>query len=80
MQDRDASDSNIFQSCFVPLQLVCGSNKKVVWQNLTPASPRFCRPISIQFTKETVDITQSEIANVEEAKRRGFATQRIRTK
>lgn len=65
MHDLDASDSNIFR--FVPLQLVCGSNKKVVWQNPTPSSPRFCRPIRIQFVKETVDITKSEIAKVEEA-------------
>lgn len=66
--ENDASDGNIFQSSFVPLQLVCGTkNKKILWQNPTPSSPRYCRPIRIRFVKETVDITQQEIEHVENA-------------
>lgn len=57
------SDSNIFQSCFVPLQLVC-ENGKVLWRNPTPSSPRFCRPIRFRFTKETTAVTEEEIAKV----------------
>lgn len=63
--ENDATDSNIFQSSFVPLRLVCGT--KTVWQNPTPSSPRYCRPIRIRFLKETVDITQEEIEYVENA-------------
>ncbi|CAH0552735.1 unnamed protein product [Brassicogethes aeneus] len=46
--ENDAnSDANIFQSCFVPLRLVCGENgAKIVWENPTPSSPRYCRPIT----------------------------------
>lgn len=66
MQNHDATDSNIFQSSFVPLQLLCGINRrKVVWQNPTPSSPRYCRPIRIRFIKETSDITNDEINYVE---------------
>lgn len=66
MQNNDASDSNIFQSCLVPLQLVCGKNKKrVIWQNSIPSSPRYCRPIRIRFVKETTDITNDEINYVQ---------------
>ena len=62
MQNDDATDSNIFQSCLVPLQLVCGKNrKKIIWQNPTPSSPRYCRPIRIRFVKESTDITNEEI-------------------
>lgn len=56
------SDMNIFQSCFVPLKLVCGHQKeKLVWENPTPSSPRHCRPIRFRFIKETADVTQEEI-------------------
>lgn len=59
------SDMNLFQSCFVPLKLVCGVNcNKTLWENPTPSSPRFCRPIKFKFVKETTDITQQEIINV----------------
>lgn len=63
--ENDVTDSNIFQSSFVPLRLVCGT--KTLWQNPTPSSPRYCRPIRIRFVKETVDITQEEIEFVENA-------------
>ncbi|CAH0560552.1 unnamed protein product [Brassicogethes aeneus] len=61
--ENDATDSNIFQSSFVPLRLVFGA--KTIWQNPTPSSPRYCRPIRIRFVKETVNITQEEIRYVE---------------
>lgn len=55
--DDTSSDANIFQSSMVPLQLICAINKKVIWKNSTPSSPRFCRPIRIRFVKETQDVT-----------------------
>lgn len=56
------SDANIFQSCFVPLRLVSGSEgEKLVWENPTPSSPRFCRPIRFRFVKENTDVTEEEI-------------------
>nr|XP_022907706.1 uncharacterized protein LOC111419170 [Onthophagus taurus] len=55
------SDSNIFQSSLVPLQLICKKNKKVIWQNPTPSSPRFCRPMRIRFIRESKDVTNEEI-------------------
>lgn len=53
-------DSNIFQSSLVPLRLQThiGDQKKILWQNPTPSSTRFCRPIRIRFLHETVDITK----------------------
>ncbi|CAH1115821.1 unnamed protein product [Psylliodes chrysocephalus] len=59
------SDSSIFQSCFVPLQLVSrDKNEKDLGNNPTPSSPRFCRPIRFRFIKETNDVTEEEIAHV----------------
>ena len=57
----DACDANIFQSSFVPLRLVVkDQNSKVIWQNPVPSSPRFCRPIRIRYTQETVQVTSEE--------------------
>lgn len=66
--DDDAeSDANVFSSSLVPLQIVCGEeNNQVVWQNPTPSSPRYCRPIRFRFVKETADVTKEEIRYVEE--------------
>ncbi|CAH1099488.1 unnamed protein product [Psylliodes chrysocephalus] len=62
------SDANIFQSCFVPLQLVCGKDEKIVWTNPTSSSPRYCRPIRFRFVKETTDIMEEEITFVKKSK------------
>src|ERR1700712_4702935 len=64
-EDDTHSDASIFQCSMVPLQLTCGVNKKVIWQNSTPSSPRFCRPIRIRFIKETADVIAEEIAYME---------------
>lgn len=60
------SDANIFLSSFVPLQIVCGEKKKkIIWQNPTPSSSRFCRPIRFRYVKESTDITKEEINYVQ---------------
>lgn len=61
------SDANLFQSSFVPLQLKCSRSNEVIWQNPTPSSTRYCRPIRIRFVKETTDITIQEIDYVKTA-------------
>lgn len=67
LNDAD-SDANIFMSSFVPLQITCGQdNIRVVWQNPTPSSPRYCRPIRFRFVKETTDVTNEEINYVQDA-------------
>lgn len=49
----------MFLKSLVPLQILGFDEdlKKVViiWKNPKPSSTRFCRPIHIQFKKETVD-------------------------
>lgn len=68
LSNEDDSDANIFISSFVPLQIVCGEDKsKIVWQNPTPSSPRYCRPIRFRFLKESTDITKDEIKYVKDS-------------
>ncbi|CAG9557930.1 unnamed protein product [Danaus chrysippus] len=66
--DSSHDDSHIFQSSLVPLRLQShiGNKMKTLWQNPTPSSTRFCRPIRIRFLHETVDITNDEIKYVED--------------
>lgn len=53
------SEVGVFTSCFVPLSL-SSLKGKVVWQNPTPSSPRYCRPIRIAYEKETAEGTKTE--------------------
>lgn len=77
--DNDAdSDGHIFLSSFVPIQIVCGKDKKkVIWQNPTPSSPKYCRPIRFRFLKENTDVTKEEISFVEESAQSLVATEVI---
>ncbi|XP_067621286.1 uncharacterized protein [Eurosta solidaginis] len=53
--------SNIIQSSFIPLKLVCSFNNKIIWQNPMMWSTRYCRAIKIRFEKLTPDIMLEEI-------------------
>lgn len=76
MENDADSDANIFQSCFVPVRLVCGKDdQKVIWQNPKPSSPRFCRLIRFRFVKESNDITEEEIHHVKTAANQLIATE-----
>ncbi|XP_073951828.1 uncharacterized protein [Choristoneura fumiferana] len=56
------SDANIFQSSLVPLRLICKCNNKIIWNNPTPSSPCYCRPMRIRFIHESKDVINEEIS------------------
>lgn len=60
----DASDSAVFITCIVPLRLTCG--EKILWQNPRPASTRYCRPLKIEFVKESTEISLKEKKRVDD--------------
>lgn len=39
---------------------------KILWQNPTPSSTRFCQPIRVQFLRDTVVLTKEEIKYVKD--------------
>ena len=55
-------DSSILLTCLVPLQLYTEQeiDKTVLWQNPTPSSTRYCRPLKVEFMKETGDTIKAE--------------------
>lgn len=58
-QDEEISDNSVFAVMLVPLE-ISGSNEgsnESVWINQRPNSPRYCRPISFEFVKESSEKT-----------------------
>lgn len=53
------SDASLFATTIIPLRLVlpCGMP---IWNNRAPQSVRFCRPIKLEYTKETKDTVLKE--------------------
>ncbi|KAJ8682904.1 hypothetical protein QAD02_018696 [Eretmocerus hayati] len=52
-------DSSLFMISMVPLMLVA-EDDEIVWENPTPSSVKFCRPIQFEFVKETAANTTKE--------------------
>lgn len=65
-EKSEISDSNLFMTSIVPLQMVVSDGEKiVVWKNNTQSSTRFCRPLHIQLKKETLEVKKEEHQRVE---------------
>ncbi|KAK4883413.1 hypothetical protein RN001_006732 [Aquatica leii] len=68
--DGNKTDANIFFISLVPLQMFDRVNAHVIiWKNARPSSPRFCRPIKIQFLHETAKATRVEVDCIKEQER-----------
>lgn len=65
-QDLSYDESTIFATTFVPLRIVETSRKETLWLNPTPQSFRSCRPLHIQYRKESKDLILGEKDYVEE--------------
>lgn len=53
-------DEHIVCSSLVPLQLVNPETGYVLWTNSRPSSTRLCRPIKIEFVRETSEFCKQE--------------------
>jgi len=53
------ADSSIFATTVTPLRLIDASTN-ILWNNKTPQSIRFCRPLKLAFMKETKDSILNE--------------------
>eukprot|EP00733_Pompholyxophrys_punicea_P000940 Pompholyxophrys_punicea_v1_NODE_378_length_2095_cov_23.619608.p1 type:complete len:497 gc:universal NODE_378_length_2095_cov_23.619608:1657-167(-) len=59
-ETTSTQDSSLFSTNLVPLRLICLKSNTVVWNNPCPSSVSFCRPLRIQFEKESKDLNISE--------------------
>lgn len=65
--DPTSGDSHLFATTLVPLQItLVRSDSIVVWNNSTPQSSRWCRPLRLRFAKETKELILSEKKSVEQ--------------
>jgi len=55
-----SQDDTIFVTSLVPLRVVDNIINEVVWQNPACSSTRYCKPIRLQYVKESVDISKNE--------------------
>ncbi|CAF0886382.1 unnamed protein product [Brachionus calyciflorus] len=62
---NDSSDKCLFSVMFVPLDLRISCKPTSLWKNATLSSTRFCRPIKINFDKETTELIRTERDNIE---------------
>lgn len=59
------NDDHIFCASIVPLQLLNVDNGQIFWRNPRPSSTRFCRPLLIEFAKETSNLCKEKEADYE---------------
>lgn len=65
--DSSSSDSAVFITSIVPLKLA--NNNITIWKNPRPSSTRFCRPLKIEYIKETTSVSKLEKKRVEDEKK-----------
>lgn len=67
-RSTESADFNIFLVSRVPMQINFDSKddvKNIIWKSPRPASPRFCRPIFIQFVSESEETTKRIVEHIE---------------
>lgn len=57
MNELERPDNSIIFACLNPIKLTSDDDGKVLWENPSPSSNRFVRPIMIKFAKETAEFT-----------------------
>ena len=58
LESAISSEESLLQTSIVPLKLIVGENE--VWVNQRSSSSHFCRPLRLQYKKETKEISQEE--------------------
>lgn len=56
---KDVNDEELLATTLIPLRLTTGSNE-ILWNNRASQSTRFCRPIRLQYVKESGRVIQME--------------------
>ena len=62
--DFSRNEDRVFVSSLVPLRLHDKLTCKDLWVNPWPSSPWYCRPMKFEFVKETDEIVNQEISQV----------------
>ncbi|GBL75702.1 hypothetical protein AVEN_155009-1 [Araneus ventricosus] len=67
---KNCSDASLFSISIVPIQIYSVNDqkiKKIVWQNSSPCSTRYCRPVKFLFAEETLNVIKTaEVKRIKE--------------
>jgi len=55
----------LFATTLISLRIVLGPSGEIIWNNKSAQSDNFCRPIKLQFVKESKEFILSEYNNLE---------------
>lgn len=58
--NTDISESNLFSVFISLIKLYTKDTQTFVWQKSAPLSFVYCRPLSLQFKKETASLVRNE--------------------
>lgn len=61
---ENVNDEHLFATTLIPLRLTTGNNE-ILWNNRASQSTRFCRPIRLQYVKESKHVIQIEKERVD---------------
>lgn len=62
--DTTQHDHHVFATTLIPLRLTASSGT-ILWNNSTPQSVRFCRPIKLEYIKESETLVKTEKASMD---------------
>lgn len=66
---KNITDESVFLFSFVPLRLTGitenSKEKFILWENPTPSSTRYCKPMKFIYQKETAEVTKNEVGKIE---------------
>lgn len=63
-ESANISDESLFVTTLIPLRLST-STGVILWNNRTPQSNRFCRPVKIKYVKESHEVILKQKENIE---------------
>ena len=64
LTDAKKNEESLFQTAFVPLKLTI--KDKNIQLSEKPSSTHYCRPVNLQYKKETPEVSQGEAKRLEE--------------
>lgn len=64
--DAEGDENSLFATTFTPLQVVTKDDNDVIWVNPAPSSFRYCRPLHLQYKKETKELITLEKHSIQD--------------
>lgn len=63
--NAEHNDQSLFATTVIPLRLIAADGETILWNNNTPQSTRYCRPLKLQFVGEDTEVVLGEKEDVQ---------------